>query len=256
MTPMPETRPMPRHPHPLLLAAAGLALCLMAAPAAAQGNGPNGPPRPQPGTPLQDLQPADTLMAQAGRWWDGLLEGFGFGDHAGNLMRRHTGIAADPAQLRDDFTALMEVAGYGLKEIESSIGLVPTLSLTFGQSRELTAADREYLERSLARHAERHGGPVAALQRSVVQAVLDASDIGGFAVETIHVELFPVPSVRLTMAPHTAPLSRDAGRIIRALERMQRQNATTGAERRFYGRDLPGWVPAPPLRPVLDLGFH
>ncbi len=52
----------------------------------------------------------------------------------------------------------MDIAGYKLKEIESSISLLPSLSLTFGQARELTDADRDYVERMLERHARRNPG--------------------------------------------------------------------------------------------------
>lgn len=201
------------------------------------------------GVPLQDLPPGDTLTERAGELWGDLLGMLGFQNSSTYFMRSHSEMARGRADTRDDFTWLMDVAGYKLKEIESSIGLVPTLSLTFGHSRELTAADRDYVERSLARHAQRNPGPIAAMQRSIVHAILDASELGGFAVEKVEVDLFPLPRVKFALAPSDAPLGMDAARIMRAIDALNRR--LQQMPQRPSGVDTLPWTPSPPsLRPV------
>lgn len=169
--------------------------------------------------PLQDLPPADTLFDRVGRAWHGFVG-----------LLRLAGGSAEPARpaaslqsqirQRDDFVALMEVAGYGLREIETSIGLIPSSRLTFGQSRELTDADRDHIERYLERHAERQGGPLSRVQRAIVGAVLAASEIGDLTVERVEIELYPLPQIRLALVPRDAPMSAEAGRLMRQIDRL------------------------------------
>jgi hypothetical protein len=116
----------------------------------------------------------------------------------------------------------MEIAGYKLKEIESYVGVVPSLQMTFGQARELTEADREFVERHLLRHARRYPGPLAAIQRMIVRSVLEASDIRGFSVEKVAIDIFPLPKVKFVFTPADAPLSLDAARIMRAIDGVNR----------------------------------
>src|SRR6185312_6623186 len=52
-----------------------------------------------------------------------------------------------------DFTTLMDIAGYKISQIDSSVGIIPEASMTFGVAREMTDADQEYLERMLRRDA-------------------------------------------------------------------------------------------------------
>jgi hypothetical protein len=161
--------------------------------------------------------------------------------NAANAERRQ-------AQARDEFSWLMNIAGYKLKEIESYIGLIPSLSLTFGQARELTEADRDYVEQQLDRHARRNPGPLAAMQRSLVRTVLEASEIGGFSVEKVEIDIFPLPKVKLSLAPADAPVGIDAARILRQIERLQQRLQTTGP--RPQDIEMPPPRQEPLLRPV------
>jgi hypothetical protein len=169
--------------------------------------------------PLQDLPPADTLFDRVGRAWNGFVGLLRLAGGAAEPAAPAAGIQAQLRQ-RDDFVALMEVAGYGLREIETSIGLIPSSRLTFGQARELTDADREHIERYLERHAERQGGPLSRVQRAIVGAVLAASEIGDLAVERVEIELYPLPQVKLALVPRDAPMSAEASRLMRQIDRL------------------------------------
>lgn len=198
-------------------------------------------------SPLQDLQSGDSLGDRAERLWSGIVGVFGFGLDTNDFVRRHNAGAQE--QAREDFTWLMGVAGYKLKEIESAVSLFPSLSLTFGQARELTEGDRDYLDRMLARHARQHPGPLAAIQRTIVRGIIDASEIGGFTVDKVEVDLFPLPKVKLVMTPTDAPLGLEASRIMRAIERLNQRVQTIAPRTQGQGFELnsPQGVP---LRPA------
>jgi hypothetical protein len=121
---------------------------------------------------------------------------------------------------RDEFAWLMNIAGYKLKEVESALGIVPSLSLTFAQARQLTEADRDYVERQLERHAMLHPWPMAALRRAIVRSVLEASELGEYSVSKVEVELLPLPKVKLVIEPVDAPLGADASRLMHAIDRL------------------------------------
>jgi len=196
--------------------------------------------------PLQELPPSPTLGERAGELWSGLLGQLGITPGTGGLMRSAADTARRHARARDDFAWLMDVAGYKLKEIESSVSLIPSLSLTFGQARELTEADRDHVERQLERHARRNPGAFEAMQRAIVRAVLEASEIGGFSVEKVEIDLFPWPKVKLQLVPADAPVGVDAARILRAIDRLNQQLQ----ERRAQAPELP--FPPATLTPFLQ----
>ncbi len=198
--------------------------------------------------PLQDLSPADSLGERAQRLWDDVLGVFGAGVGSTGFMRNHRTATQRPAHMRDDFAWLMDIAGFKLKEIESAVGLIPTLGLTFGQARELTEADRDYVERQLERHARLHGGPLAVVQRTIVRAVLDASELGGFAVEKVEVDFFPLPKVKFVLAPADAPLGVESARIMRAIDRLNARIQTLSPAQQGFGITPPMTPPA--MRPA------
>lgn len=224
-----------------LLAAAAISLYLyLALPLPGLAQGTNGSaPAATVQVPLQDLPVGESFGERLGRWWGSLRESVGMGPSALELANRYAG----EGDRTDDFNWLMGIAGFKLKSIESTISLIPGLTLEFGQARELSEADREYLERALERHARRHPGPLAAIQRMIVAGILEANEIQGFSVEKLTVTLLPLPYVKFTLTPSDPPLSSDASRILRAIERLnqrlqQNQNPRTG------GTDLD--FPAPP----------
>ncbi|CAH0223843.1 hypothetical protein [Roseomonas sp. CECT 9278] len=205
--------------------------------------------------PLQDLPSDDGVMARAERLWSGLMDSFGIGFGTGSSLARGHAMANAHQQARSDFAWLMDIAGYKLKEIESSISLLPSLSLTFGQARELTEADRDYVERMLERHARRNPGPISALQRTIVRGVMDAGELGGFAVDKVEVDLFPLPRVKFQLSPADAPLGVEASRILRAIDRLNHRVQAMARQQAPGGRqtlELPGSTPAP-LLPALSI---
>jgi hypothetical protein len=237
---------LPRLPAALALAAL---LALPGAAGAQTAPGATPVPRTVVTVPLQDLPSGDSLGDRAERLWSGILDAFGFGLSTSNFMRRPAAGAHD--QAREDFTWLMDVAGYKLKEIESAVSLFPSLSLTFGQARELTEGDRDYLERMLERHARANPGPLSAIQRTIVRGIMDAGEIGGFTVDKVEVDLFPLPKVKLVLTPTDAPLGIEASRIMRAIERLNQR--VQGALPRTQGQGFEAPAPGqrgPALRPA------
>jgi hypothetical protein len=235
---------------PALMGIALSALLMLPAAAGAQtAPGAAHVPRTVVTVPLQDLPSGDTLGDRAERLWAGILETFGFGLSTSSFMRRPAHTAHD--QAREDFTWLMDVAGYKLKEIESAVSLFPSLSLTFGQARELTEGDRDYLEQMLERHARANPGPLSAIQRTIVRGIMDAGEIGGFTVDKVEVDLFPLPKVKLVLTPTDAPLGVEASRIMRAIERLNQR--VQGALPRTQGQGFEAPSPnprGPALRPA------
>ena len=154
---------------------------------------------------------------------DGVLGMFSAGAGRRRAGARGAETMREQAQQREDFLALMEFAGYGLREIETSIGLIPGSRMTFGQARELTDADRDYVERQLERHAQRQGGPLSRMQRAIVGAVVAASEIGDLSVERVEIELFPLPQIKMALVPRDAPMSLEAGRLMRSIDRLGEQ---------------------------------
>ncbi|MBU8543167.1 MULTISPECIES: hypothetical protein [Roseomonadaceae] len=197
--------------------------------------------------PLQDLPDSGGIGERAEELLGSVLDLFGFSGGTTHFMRRHGALNRSRTQ-DDDFTWLMDIAGYKLKEIESSIGLIPTFGLTFGQARELTEADRDYVERMLERHAARNPGPVALVQRTIVRGILDATEIGGFTVDKVDVDLFPLPRVKFVLTPTDAPLGIEASRILRAIDRLNAR--VQGMATQPQGMDMPTQPQPPALRPA------
>ncbi|PZW47024.1 hypothetical protein C8P66_10762 [Humitalea rosea] len=185
--------------------------------------------------PLQDLPAAESLGDRLERIWSGVIDSIGFGTGSmGYAIRQNQ------TNQTDDFTWLMDIAGFKLKEIESTVGLIPGLTLVFGQSRELSEADREFLLRSLDRHARRHGGPIAVIQRAIVSGILDANEIGGFGVDKLQVTLMPLPYVKFTLSPVDPPLGQEASRILRSIDRLNQRLQTMSPSNQGFEQRAPG----------------
>jgi hypothetical protein len=203
-------------------------------------------PQPAIQVPLQDLPANSVFGERMGRWFGALRDGLGFGPSAINLAQRYS---RDSVQT-DDFNWLMGIAGFKLKMIESTFSLLPGLTLEFGQARQLSEADHEFLERQLERHAQRNPGPLAAVQRIIMEGIIEANGMDGYAVEKISVTLLPLPYVRLTIAPVDAPMGPDASRIMRAIEQLNyRLQQTNGPRTGGNQLDMP---PPPMLRRAVD----
>ncbi len=148
-----------------------------------------------------------------------------------------------------DFVAMMEVAGYKLKEVESSVALIPAVGFTFGIARELSDADREWLAIQLDRHQRRRSGLFAWAERAIVQALLDAQELGGYQVEKVEVGVFPWPSVKFFIAPTEKPMGDEAGRLMRAIDQVNRAvKAGQAAPARPADGSTPAAAPRTPVQ--------
>ena len=126
----------------------------------------------------------------------------------------------DDKSSTSDFKMMMDAAGYKVKEIKTGVGLVPYLSLTFGQARELSEADEAYVHRLLRKYERKSSTPLAMAERTIVRAVLDVQELRGYKLEKVNVDLLPLPSVKFYGVPKDAPLSEEGSRIIQAVERL------------------------------------
>lgn len=117
------------------------------------------------------------------------------------LMTHAMSSRDDTSAAQVDFTMLMEIAGYKVKEIESSFGLIPGANMSFGIAREMSESDEEYLDRVLYLDSRRRPGIMPAAQRSIVRTILDAREVGGLEVSKVTVNFLPLPYVSLSLSP-------------------------------------------------------
>lgn len=222
-----------------------LATAILLGPIAAEAQTNTAPaqPRTVPGIPLQDPDSGDTLLERLDRLWEGAKGLFSVTSTINATSQMRGGRQED-----NDFRWLMNIAGYKLKEIESTVGLIPGLGLNFAVARELTEADRDYVERELERHARRNPGPISAIQRSIVYGVLEASDLGKYGIEKVEIDLLPLPKVKILMTPVDAPLSLETSRVLRAIERLNSNINSLMPRQR--GTQLPLWIPEDAFVPV------
>ena len=208
------------------------------------------PPQPTIQGPLQDLPPTSAFGDRVGGWFSFLRDtlglGLGLGHSTIDFAHRYS---IDSVQ-NDDFNGLMAIAGFKLRTIESTFSLLPGLTMEFGLARQLSEADHEYLERALDRHARRNSGPLAVIQRMIMEGIVEANSMDGYAVEKITVTLLPLPYVKFTLAPVDAPVGSDASRILRAIEQLNhRLQQTSGPRAGGNQLDMP---PPPMLRRAAD----
>lgn len=137
-----------------------------------------------------------------------------------NFMTNLIGELRAPDTQQDiDFTGLMQIAGYKLKEFESAISLIPSASMTFGIAREMSESDLEYLEHMLYRDARKRPGAVATMQRRVIRAIIDASSSDEYQVSKVEVTLLPLPKVQLIISPSGGDSGSEADLMSRVLDK-------------------------------------
>lgn len=122
-----------------------------------------------------------------------------------------------------DFWQHLRDAGYDLKDITSSIGIIPDIKMTFQLMRELSDADRDSLERKLEIDEIRNRGLVPAIQRQIVRTLLEASSLQEMRITELDITLLPLPSAEFVMEPKEAPLNEEHDQIFRALKSLDKK---------------------------------
>lgn len=123
---------------------------------------------------------------------------------------------------KGEFWSMLEDAGYDLKEIDTEIGLIPGIEAKYLLKRELSDADREALEFRIERYAENAPGLIGMLERAIIVALLDASELGEYRIEEVKIQFLPLPAASFTLAPAESPLGEEHDRIFRAVKGQSR----------------------------------
>ncbi|MBF0373893.1 MAG: hypothetical protein HQL39_10800 [Alphaproteobacteria bacterium] len=161
----------------------------------------------------------------AGSVWRGIKNGFwtvldAITPSPTNFARRVAGDERDGSP----FWTLLKDAGYKLKEVHTDVGIIPGISATFVLARELSEADREYVERRLDKFAAQESGLVARMQRGIINVLLEASELGKFQVDKLDVVLLPLPKAAFSLAPTEMVLSDEHSELMRVLDEIRGQN--------------------------------
>ncbi|CAK0758132.1 exported hypothetical protein [Gammaproteobacteria bacterium] len=117
---------------------------------------------------------------------------------------------------------LLSYAGYKLKEINTDVGIIPGLSFKFGQARELSEADYEYLESQVEEWEQKSPGMYSSLQRKIIKTVMTVNLSGDYQVSTLKVILLPLPDVAFVMSPRQTFLGEESSTLMRAIQRVDR----------------------------------
>lgn len=118
-----------------------------------------------------------------------------------------------------EFWQHLRDAGYEIKEISTSVGLIPDVKITFQLARELSDADRDSLEQKLEIDAARNKGLIAAIQRQIVRTLLDASNLKELRITKLDISLLPLPAADFVLEPIEAPFSEEHDAILRAIKK-------------------------------------
>lgn len=168
-----------------------------------------------------------------------------FGDFVDNLLSPLTGSARaavtppTPIELfhsmekqrGSDFWRDLSDAGYQLVSIDTAVALIPDVKLTFQLVRELSDADRRYVERELAIESRRRQGVIPAMQRQIIRTLLAVGESGNMRVGKLVIGVLPLPSAEFAVEPNDIPLSEEHDALMRAIEKSRaKQSGSTGHE--------------------------
>lgn len=117
-----------------------------------------------------------------------------------------------------DFKNMMSIAGYAVKSINTGVGIVPKFSLYFGQKREMSEADVDYVNRLLRKHMRTKSGPVAASQRLIIQTVLLFQQFPDYDLAKVTVTMLPLPSVEFVAEPKDTVLDAELSYIAQRIK--------------------------------------
>jgi hypothetical protein len=133
---------------------------------------------------------------------------------------------------KSEFWAMLEDAGYDLKEIDTEVGLIPAIEAAYVLTRELSEADREALDWRLEKFAKNNSGLIALLERGIIVSLLDASELGDYRVEKVKIQFLPLPKASFTLVPTEAPLEEEHDLIYRAIKEQRREMRRVGESMR------------------------
>lgn len=138
------------------------------------------------------------------------------GFSTGSLLKRQ--LEGSEEKSDTDFKQMMGAAGYAVKSINMGVGLVPKFSLYFGQKRELSDADRVYLQRLLRKHERTRSGPVAAAQRLIIDTIVQLQEFPDYDLTKVAVTMLPLPYVEFVAEPKDTTLDPDMSYIAQRIK--------------------------------------
>jgi hypothetical protein len=118
---------------------------------------------------------------------------------------------------------LLNIAGYKLKEIDTQVGIIPTVSFKFAMIRELSDADIDFLEASLTESKITNPGLYTEIQRTIVGTVMAINSGEDYLVSELKVQLLPLPKVAFSVGPKETALSEEGSTLMRAIQKMDRR---------------------------------
>jgi hypothetical protein len=124
----------------------------------------------------------------------------------------------DPTVYRFDFWETLKDAGYELKEFKTGVGIIPDIGGEFDLARELSDADRAYLERKILIDEVKRRGFKAAIQREIIRSLLAASDLQELRITKLEITLLPLPAASFVTEPKELPMSEEHDAIFRAVQ--------------------------------------
>ncbi|NFV80659.1 hypothetical protein [Magnetospirillum aberrantis] len=137
-----------------------------------------------------------------------------------------------------ELVTLLSYAGYKLKEIDSQVGVIPTIAFKFALTRELSEADWDYLDYRLEVSRFRTPGLGAALQRAIVGTVMSINTGGAYQVSELKIQALPLPKVAFSVTPKQTALGEESSALLRAIQKTERR--LRGDLASIAGKILPG----------------
>jgi len=127
------------------------------------------------------------------------------------------------AEDEQELVKLLGYAGYKLKEIDSQVGIIPTIAFKFALTRELSEADWDYLEYRIELSRFRTPGLAAAVQRAIVETVMAVNTSSAYQVSELKVQILPLPKVAFSVTPKITTLGEESSALMRAIQRMEKR---------------------------------
>jgi hypothetical protein len=155
-----------------------------------------------------------------GRWMPGM---------SSRGMLTHQ-LQAESEKSELDFTNMMSAAGYAVKSLKMGVGVLPKFSFSFGQKREMSSVDYDYIQRLLRKHKQSRSSPKAMAERMIIQTVLDIQRFPEYDLAKVDVTMLPVPNVEFTAEPKSATLDSETSYVVRRIDNLNRLLEQMGAQ--------------------------